>query len=140
MSCLSDSELWTRGDNNILRLFNLQGELLRSVQTKSGNMPQDIAVTRSGDLVYTDPRDRSINLVSGTHIQTLITLWGWRPRNLCSTSSGDLLVTMESDDVKQTKVVRYSGSTEKQTIQWDDRGKPLYSSGYIIHTSVRTGT
>ena len=35
VSCLSDSELWTCGYNdNILRLYNLQGELLRSVQTK----------------------------------------------------------------------------------------------------------
>uniref|UniRef100_A0A8B8BEH7 Uncharacterized protein LOC111109396 n=1 Tax=Crassostrea virginica TaxID=6565 RepID=A0A8B8BEH7_CRAVI len=95
VSCLSDSELWTCGGDNILRLYNLQGELLRSVRTKSWNGPRDIAVTRSGDLVYTDPVDRSVNLVSGTQIQTLITLWGWRPLNLCSTASGDLLVTME---------------------------------------------
>ncbi|XP_078331230.1 uncharacterized protein LOC144625055 [Crassostrea virginica] len=127
VSCLSDSELWTCGDDNILRLYNLQGELLRSVPTKSGIPPQDIAVTRSGDLVYTDYR--SINLVSGTQIQTLITLRGWRPYGLCSTSSGDLLVIMTSNDEKQTKVVRYSGSTEKQSIQWDDQGKPLYKSG-----------
>ncbi|XP_078342031.1 uncharacterized protein LOC111108552 [Crassostrea virginica] len=132
VSCLSDSELWTCSGfyDNILRLYNLQGELLRSVQTKSGNVPWDIPVTRSGDLVYTGYWDRSINLVSGKQIETLITLRGWKPRYLCSTASGDLLVIMTSDDGKQTKVVRYSGSTEKQTIQWDDQGKPLYSSRY----------
>ncbi|XP_078331532.1 uncharacterized protein LOC144625203 [Crassostrea virginica] len=129
VSCLSDSELWTRGyDDNILRLYNLQGELLRSVQTKSGNWPWDIAVTRSRDMVYADYSNSSINLVSGTQIQTLITQQGWIPWGLCSTSSGDLLVIMTSDE--QTKVVRYSGSTEKQSIQWDDRGKPLYTSGH----------
>nr|XP_022296942.1 uncharacterized protein LOC111106515 [Crassostrea virginica] len=52
VSCLSDSELWTCGNGHILRLYNLQGELLRSVQTKSGHWPYDIAVTRSEDLVF----------------------------------------------------------------------------------------
>nr|XP_022305363.1 E3 ubiquitin-protein ligase TRIM71-like [Crassostrea virginica] len=130
VSCLSDEEIWASGSNKIMKLYNLKGELLKSVQTKSGNVPSDIAVTRSGGLVYADYRDRSINLVSGTQIQTLITLRGWRPSGLCITSTGDLLVIMRSDDVKQTKVARYSGSTEKQTIQWDNQGKPLYSSGY----------
>ncbi|XP_078342025.1 uncharacterized protein LOC144627893 [Crassostrea virginica] len=129
VSCLSDSELWTCGYNNILRLYNLQGELLSSVQTKSGFWPRDIAVTRSGDLVYADHRDRSINLVSGTQIQTLFRVQGWTPHGLCITSSGDLLVTMRSDDDTQTKVVRYSDSNEKQTYQWDGQGKPLYLFG-----------
>ena len=76
VSSLSDNELWSCGGDDIMSLYNLKEELLRSVETKSENKPRDIAVTRSGDLVYTDDSNTSINLVRGTQIQTLITLRG----------------------------------------------------------------
>ncbi|XP_062615113.1 protein wech-like [Saccostrea cucullata] len=36
---------------------------------------------------------------------------------------------MENNDQKQSKVVRYSGNLEKQSIQFDDDGNPLFIFG-----------
>ncbi|XP_056015754.1 E3 ubiquitin-protein ligase TRIM71-like [Ostrea edulis] len=135
VSCPSEDEVWTRGYNKTVKLLNLQSKLLTSIQTKSGNWPTDIAVTRDGDLVYTDYKTKTINLIKNKQIQTVITLQGWRPLYVCCTAGNDLLVTMISDDVKQSKVVRYYGSTETQSIQFDDQGCPLYKSGDIKYLS-----
>ncbi|XP_062621761.1 uncharacterized protein LOC134283321 [Saccostrea cucullata] len=126
VACLSDEEIWTRGNDNTMKLFSInQGSLLKSIRIKSGNEPSSIVVTKSGDLVYTDFYDRTVNIVKNEKIEEVIRLQKWRPKGVCSTSSGDLLVIM--DYKKQSKVVRYSGSTEKQTIQFDDKGKPIYT-------------
>ena len=61
VSCLSDDELWTCGDEDILKLYNLQGELL---------------------ILYTDPNDSSINIVKNAQIQPPISVRGWRPQSL----------------------------------------------------------
>lgn len=127
--CHKDTEVWTCGIYSIMKLFNLQGKLVKSIKSKSGSRPMDIAKRRSWNLVYTDYYDCTVNIVENTQIQQLISLRKWKPRSICSTFSDDLLVIMDSDDDKQTKVVRYSGSIEKQCIQFDENDQPLYSSG-----------
>lgn len=86
-------------------------------------------MTGKDDLVYTDKKERTIyQIEKHTEIQTAISLRGWKPLGICSTFSGDLLVIMDSDD-KQSKVVCYSDFTEKQSIQFDNKGQSLYSCG-----------
>lgn len=130
MSCLTNDRLWTCSlTDKIIRLYNLQGNLLRKIQPKSGDGPWNIAVSKSGDLVYTYYTEGTVNKVTDTKIETVIGLQGWRPHGVCTTFSWDFLVAITSDDNEQTKVVRYSYFVEKQSIQFDDKGDPLFSSG-----------
>ncbi|XP_062615112.1 uncharacterized protein LOC134276840 [Saccostrea cucullata] len=107
---------------------------LRAVKTKSGNCPTNITVSRTGDLIYSDYEDGTVNILNNemTKIEEVISLQNWKPQGVCSISSGELLITMERDDKTESKVVRYSGFTEKQSIQFDNEGNPLYSSGGFL--------
>ncbi|XP_019925335.3 tripartite motif-containing protein 2-like [Magallana gigas] len=127
VTCLNDGRIWTSGETNDIKCFNSIGSLLQKVKNKSGQYPYDIAVDSDGDLLYTSAETRTVNKVKNAQTEELIRLQGWVPGELCVTSTGDLLVAMYSDDKTQSKVVCYSGSTEKQTIQFYDEGKPLYS-------------
>lgn len=119
----------------LMKLYNLQGKLLKSTQTKSSvNVSSGIAVTKSGYLFYTDDVNRTVNVFTYKQMVEVIRLVGWTPRNVCVSSSDSLLVIMNSDDY-QTRVVRYYGSKEGQIIQLNQQGSPLYSSGNLKYIS-----
>ncbi|XP_062621753.1 uncharacterized protein LOC134283311 [Saccostrea cucullata] len=134
ITCLSDEEIWTCGENQIIKLYNIQGKLLKSIKTRSD--ARNITVNRSRNLIYTD--FRSVYEVINEQIRKVVKkqraqgwgfLYDWYPVSVCSTSSDDLLIIMRNHSSdRQSKVVRYSNFTEKQTIQYDSEGQPLYSS------------
>lgn len=129
VSCFGDDKIWTTVQGKIIELHNLDGKLLKSVKTRSRNDAWDITTTKRGYLVYSDPGSKTVNRMRKKHIKELIRLRGWTPCCVCSTSLDGLLLTMISEDRKPSKVVRYTDSCEeKQTIQLDDRGNPLYST------------
>lgn len=133
VTCLSDEQIWTLGNNNVMKLSNLNGKLLETFHTNLGNRQSNISITRRGELAFTDKSDCTVNIVMNKQIQEIVKLQGWMPQNVCCSYFGDFLVVMQSDDRKHTKVVRYAGSTEIQSVQFDHRGKPLYSSSVLCN-------
>lgn len=110
----SEEEIWTSakiaGD---IKCFNTDGMCIKCIKTHSINMPNDIGVTSSGDLVYCDFRSKTLNKLKDGKIKKIIKFQGLTPINLCVISTGDVLVSIFNDDKTRSKVVRYSGSTEK---------------------------
>ncbi|XP_061168606.1 E3 ubiquitin-protein ligase TRIM71-like [Saccostrea echinata] len=125
VACQSDEEIWTSGNDGI-KLFSIsRGSLLQSLSTTSECILNNIAVTKRGDLVYANYFSKTVNIVKKQKTE-VIRFKNWNPLTVCTTSSADILVVIEKGE-DDTKVVRYSGATEKQTIQFDNKGKPLYS-------------
>nr|XP_019923252.2 uncharacterized protein LOC105329443 isoform X3 [Crassostrea gigas]XP_034306463.1 uncharacterized protein LOC105329443 isoform X3 [Crassostrea gigas]XP_034306464.1 uncharacterized protein LOC105329443 isoform X3 [Crassostrea gigas] len=127
-----EEEIWTSAISGDIKCFSTVGKCMKTITTKSNKIPSDIAVTRDGDLLYCDSNVKTLNKIRDGKTEEIIKLQGWTPINLCVTSTGDFLLSMYNDDSTQSQVVRYSGSTEKQSIQFDNEGNPLYSGNYYI--------
>lgn len=121
-----EKEIWTCGRSSELKCFDVKGQLKECLRTKSKEPPNDITVTKYGHLIYCD-NGGTVNFLKNGQFEEVIKLIDWTPKNLCLTSSDDLLIMMYSHDFTHTRVVRYANFKEVQTIQFDHNKKPLYS-------------
>lgn len=78
-----------------------------------------------------------MNKVSDGQTEEVIRLEGWTPLNLCVSSSDDFLVVFINNKETHSKLVRYSETSEKQTIQFDEEGNPLYWGILKSNASMR---
>lgn len=134
--CLHKSKkCFVRSGVNI-KCFDNKGQLLGIHVLKPENhFLIDISVTSDNHLVYSDNRERSISKfknIEDNNTERIITLNGWKPLALCCSSKDDLLVTMQTDDEKENKVVRYEGSKAIQEIQYKNQNIALYSNPLFI--------
>ncbi|XP_056002823.1 tripartite motif-containing protein 45-like [Ostrea edulis] len=126
------------------RIYPRYEEMASDVQTEKAEMETNYgklttAAEQEGEILHREitaivnQRKSAIQEMKNKHLSTLIKNTGWSPRYVCCTAGNDILVTMDSYVGEQYKGVRYSGSTEKQSIQFDAQDRPLYSSvGHII--------
>ncbi|XP_056006797.1 E3 ubiquitin-protein ligase TRIM71-like [Ostrea edulis] len=122
--------IWATGDAQQIKLFDVNdNSIKKSIDTKlSGE--KLVSVTNQGHLLYAEKGDRTIYIVKREQSEKLISLFGWGVHGFCITSADDLLVVMRSvNNGKETRVVRYHGREEKEIIQFESKGKPLYSVG-----------
>ena len=130
VACLGRDTIFTTGNDDVIQRICFKDDNNANFPdfTSSGYKPWDIAVIGESNLIYSDRDSRAVLVVMDGKATVLLNSIDWIPFNICSTFSGDLLVIMNSNDHKQTKVVRYSGIREIQSFQFDEKGQPLYHS------------
>ena len=131
--CAGKDTIWISGNNNNVCQINSEGAILdgSTFQVKTEvnvlglNLQKQLIFSRSKFCPHVFKFD-------GEKLSKIINLYSWNPKGLCYTNTGDLLVSMRSED--GAKVVRYVETSEnnfKETrvIQNDQHGDPLFSKG-----------
>ncbi|XP_062592608.1 uncharacterized protein LOC134254058 [Saccostrea cucullata] len=126
--CTASDEAWIVGKCKHIYHIDVNGSV-RVCITVTGKS-SDISLSPYGELTYTDCVNNTVMIVRLGLVKELIKApEGWKPRGLCCTKSGDILVNMTSNDYSNQKIVRYKGQTVKQEIENDSNGKPIYRGG-----------
>lgn len=133
LAITDDNKVWMGGHSKELKLFDLQGNLHRTVHITCIGL---FLCVHNNHVVYSDYEDKSVKIKPDSNaVVTMFTTKDWNPNGLTSTESGDLLVCLQQDD--HAKVVRYSSTgTVLQSIQYDSHGQPLYKSPKYIAENV----
>lgn len=129
--CLGSSGAWVSGIDDVIEAWSMDDK--RSVrdifQTESGRRPTDLALSLDGRIVYTDHFRKKILKYKNRQVKTVLLFRKWSPSGICYTSSGDLLVGLSNADYSEKKIRRYYGKKIRQVIQFDQKGRALFTPG-----------
>lgn len=132
VACVGTHEAWVNGTDQTLTCVDIFGAVQGTVTTTCTLHPNDITMTRRGELVYTNSYNSTVNMIRHGKSETLITTTNdWHPQGVCDTQSGDLMVSMVTSDFSSYKIVRYDGNTAevKQEIETDDSDANIFTGG-----------
>ncbi|XP_062587337.1 uncharacterized protein LOC134248976 [Saccostrea cucullata] len=102
--CVGADKAWISGKDTAIYCVDIHGSVQEFVKTASLERPTDITLTKEGDLIYTDYKNRTLNIFRQGTIEVLVTTQeGWKPRGLCATRSGDVLVNLYNGSQNKTK-------------------------------------
>ncbi|XP_034306614.2 tripartite motif-containing protein 2-like [Magallana gigas] len=131
VACYGNREAWICGETKVIKRLDIQGFQKNALLATCKYFPGDIAVTRNGELIYSNVNARTVTVVREEKTEILVQVTkGWHPCKLCCTSSGDILVAMFTSDDKNHKIVRYhEGKIIQEIEKVVNYENPLFQEG-----------
>ncbi|XP_062590275.1 tripartite motif-containing protein 2-like [Saccostrea cucullata] len=131
VQCVGMDMILTSGEDATIKEIDRTGSIIRTIRTNSQIRALSINFQQEAVFASAGTNDTEIySFTTGKYeVKVLLKTPDWYSVGLHYTANGDLLVSMRSTDMTQSKVVRYSGTTEIQKIQFNSQGQPLFSTG-----------
>ncbi|KAJ8297874.1 hypothetical protein KUTeg_024405 [Tegillarca granosa] len=131
---VSDKEAWCGSRDNLV-LIQINGTIKKKVNLD--HLINDITVTLSGDVIFTETVSHTIKMYSSDKVTIVANnLSPYTTEGLCGTSEQDILVCLYNRR-NDNKVVRMSLNGQiKQTIQYNKQNKPLFSNPVYVTENI----
>ncbi|XP_062620675.1 E3 ubiquitin-protein ligase TRIM71-like [Saccostrea cucullata] len=132
LHCMGTDKILISGDDSTIKEIDKDGSILKTIHTN-----ENVRVLTSNlqlEPVFclsTFSYNKTNIYIYKDCMKLLLSIPDWIPVGLCYTVDGDLLVSMRSTDKTQSRIVRFSGTAEKQKLQYDTQRQPLFSTGVL---------
>ncbi|XP_062587139.1 uncharacterized protein LOC134248760 [Saccostrea cucullata] len=129
IQCVGRDKILISGDDGTIKEMDRTGSILKTMPTNDSVTALTINLDQEPVFSLGFWHFNDIYIFTNDEFKVLFGIPDCYPVGLCYTVTGDLLVSMRSIDMTQSRVVRYSGDTEIQKIEFDSQGQSLFSTG-----------
>ena len=119
-------KFWVNGDDSKMYQIDQAGCILKTINGETRIVSTTLNENKGVIFSTAWPSTKVYNS-DGQGKRAMLHLSNWSPRGVFHSANGYLLVSLRSLDKTQSRVVRYSGTTETMIIQHDSKGNPLFS-------------
>ena len=129
IACLGIREAWISGNQNIIRLVDINGSVKNTI---SSTAPNDISATKMGNLLFSDNSHEggTVKIAKNGQVEIRIQLSSTTfSGGVCYTRSGDILVHITDecfDGNTFHRISRYRGQKIVQEIEIDEQGERIF--------------
>ncbi|XP_062567717.1 uncharacterized protein LOC134229953 [Saccostrea cucullata] len=133
--CGEEDTILLSGSHGTFKNIDRTGAILYSFESLHNVIA--LSMNLQGEPVFsTGWSSTNLYIYKNNTMEILLNLSEWYPRGLTYTAAGQLLVSMRSQDMKESRVMSYSGFTELQKIQYTSQGQPIFSTGREGHLQL----
>ncbi|XP_062572877.1 E3 ubiquitin-protein ligase TRIM33-like, partial [Saccostrea cucullata] len=142
IQCIDKDKIWIGGKCRHVYKMDRTGIVLNILESPKTffNFSESyecsaLTISASGNVFFS--HESTVYLFDNTAVKLFLFVNNWMIQGLCLDRNGDLIASMRSKGMQQSKVAKFSGDSEVQRIQSDKQGRRFFSAEKTLFSSSK---